>query len=54
MTQNTIDEYRKVYTGDDETILMQVIGDMLEWCDQKKIDFQGAVESAQEMLRDCK
>ncbi len=36
--------------GDAETILTHILGDLIEWCDAKRIDFDLQVEAAREML----
>jgi hypothetical protein len=36
--------------GDDEIILDHILADLLEWCDQKRIDFDLQVETAREMV----
>ena len=51
--QLIIDTYRRTFEGDDDIMLVQIIGDLLEWCDHNKKDFLATVEEAQDMLRDC-
>ncbi|WP_024516976.1 hypothetical protein [Bradyrhizobium sp. Tv2a-2] len=39
--------------GDDEIILIHLLGDLIEWCDAHRVDFDSTIESSREMLRDC-
>jgi hypothetical protein len=39
--------------GDNEIILMHLMGDIIEWCDANRVDFDATVEATREMLRDC-
>lgn len=36
--------------GDDETILTHILGDIIEWCDEKRVDFDLQADAAREML----
>ncbi len=51
--QLLIDQYKHTFEGDDTLMLQQLIGDLLEWCDGKGVDFQLTVQEAQQMLREC-
>lgn len=37
--------------GDQEIMLIHLLGDIIEWCDEHKVDFDATVESTREMLR---
>ncbi|WP_166297175.1 hypothetical protein [Bradyrhizobium sp. 2S1] len=39
--------------GDSEIILTHLLGDIIEWCDENKVDFDLAVQNTREMLRDA-
>lgn len=39
--------------GDDETILVHLLGDAIVWCDQHRVDLMQNLESAQAMVREC-
>jgi len=39
--------------GDNEIILIHLLGDIIEWCDANHVDFDATVEETREMLRDA-
>ncbi|UGY15221.1 hypothetical protein HAP48_0042970 [Bradyrhizobium septentrionale] len=39
--------------GDQEIMLTHLLGDIIEWCDAHKVDFDLVVQSTREMLRDA-
>lgn len=51
--QLLIDQYRRTFEGDEEVMLHQLLGDLIEWCDAKSIDLGLALEDAREMVREA-
>lgn len=54
LAQLALDSHRsrRGLEPDNETVLIQLLADLIEWCDANRVDLDASFESAREMLRD--
>ena len=55
LAQLALDSHRsrRGLERDNETVLIHLLADLIEWCDANHVDLDATIGQAREMLRDC-